>query len=127
EEYVTTDSNTGNKIYIGTKEQFIDAYMIYMETMLKKEAEEAYADLEIISEDEQKEKLQEYYDTIYSAAPSSKIAYLTVTDSLEGASIGITAENAKIKRLVAEGGVYKGFLEQEPTDTEPYILTDQDL
>lgn len=127
EEYVTTDSNTGNKIYIGTKEQFIDAYMIYMETILKEEAEVAYSDLEAMSEDEQKETLQEYYDTIYGVAPSSKIAYLTVTDSLEGASIGITAENAKIKRLVAEGGVYKGFLEQEPADDEPYILTDQDL
>lgn len=127
EEYVTTDLDTGNKVYTGTKKQFVDAYMIYMETMLKEEAEAAYSALEAMSEDEQKETLQEYYDMFYGVAPSSKIAYLTVTDSLEGASIGITAENAKIKRLVAEGGVYKGFLEQEPTDTEPYILTDQDL
>lgn len=127
EEYVTTDFDTGNKVYTGTKEQFVAAYMIYMETILKEEAEAAYSALEAMSEDEQKETLQEYYDMFYGVAPSSKIAYLTVTDSLEGASIGITAENAKIKRLVAEGGVYKGFLEQEPTDTEPYILTDQDL
>ena len=129
-DYVITNDDTGEETYIGTKEQFIDAYLKYMENALEKEFITLYETLWNLPEKEQKKSLEDIYNQLKDIASiaNSINAFITVVGALDdNAKIGITSEYPKYKRLVAEGGVYKGFLEQEPSDTEPYDLTDQDL
>lgn len=125
-DYVITDDDTGEEKYIGTKEQFIDAYLKYMENALEEEIIAFYERLQELPEEEQKESLEDIYNQLKDIASiaNSINAYITVVGALDdNAKIGITSEYPKYKRLVVEGGVDA----KENADGEAYVLTDQDL
>lgn len=125
-DYVITDDDTGEEKYIGTKEQFIDAYLEYMENTLEEEIVLYYERLQGMSEEEQKESLENIYNQFNDAVSNmnSINAYITVVGALnDNAKIGITSEYPKYKRLVVEGGVDA----KENADGEAYVLTDKDL
>lgn len=125
-DYVITDDDTGEEKYIGTKEQFIDAYLKYTENALKVEIIEIYERLQKLPEEEQKKSLEKIYNQLKDIASiaNSINAYITVVGALDdNAKIGITSEYPKYKRLVVEGGVDA----KENADGEAYVLTDKDL
>lgn len=129
-DYVIIDDDTGEEKYIGTKEQFIDAYLKYMENALEEDIIEdiieIYERLQKLPEEEQKKSLEKIYNQLKDIASiaNSINAYITVVGALDdNAKIGITSEYPKYKRLVVEGGVDA----KENADGEAYVLTDKDL
>ena len=111
-------------VYIGDKEQLIDAYA---KIMVEPAIDEFYNTVfELGAEDAQKDALQSAYNNLTEDV-QYLVAKLTVTAPLkETALIGITAEDDYVGRLVAEGGRYSAFNGTVGYE-ESHSVTDSDL
>ena len=130
-DFVEDDGN-GNQVYVGTKDAFVDAYINFLSSsILKPQISKQYNSLMSLDQEQQEEALELYYHSLFSpGAEQYQIAHIAITAPLNGASIGITAENDSVGRLVAEGDIYEtfsGFRDDESESKEPYQIIDQDV
>ena len=129
-DFVINDGK-GNQVYVGTKDAFVDACINFLSSILEPQILDLYNSLKNLDQEQQEKALELYYHSLFSpGAEQYQIAHIAITAPLNGASIGITAENDSVGRLVAEGDIYEtfsGLRDDESESKKPYQIIDQDV